>query len=82
MSRSPIAPAPATTIRERRDEWIRAGAFARLGQIALEACDCIAGLLLDLAADGCITRAPGGGECAFACCLAVSGWRTSERPRS
>jgi hypothetical protein len=43
MSRSPIAPASATTIRERRDEWIRAGAFARLRQIALEACDRIVG---------------------------------------
>jgi hypothetical protein len=50
---------------DRRDEWIKAGIFARLKQIALEAYDCIVGLLLrDLAVDGCITKAPGGGECA------------------
>jgi transposase len=55
----------ATTIRGRRDEWIKAGIFARLKQIALEAYDRIVGLLLrDLAVDGCITKAPGGGECA------------------
>src|SRR5512142_1903586 len=29
----------ATTIRARRDEWIKAGLFARLKQIALEAYD-------------------------------------------
>ena len=56
---------PATTIRERRDEWIRAGIFARLRQIALEAHDRIAGLVLqEIIVDGCITKAPGGGECA------------------
>ena len=55
----------ATTIRDRRDEWIRAGVFARLKQIALEAYKGIVGLLLrDLAVDGCITKAPGGGQCA------------------
>jgi transposase len=55
----------ATTIRGRRGEWIRAGIFARLKQIALEAYDRIAGLLLrDLAVDGCIAKAPGGGQCA------------------
>jgi transposase len=55
----------ATTIRERRDEWIRAGAFARLKQIALEAYDRFVGLdLEDIAVDGCITKAPGGGQCA------------------
>jgi transposase len=55
----------ATTIRERRDEWIRAGVFARLKQIALQAYDRIVGLVLqDIAVDGCITKAPGGGECA------------------
>jgi transposase len=56
---------PATTIRERRDEWIRAGIFAKLKQIALEAYDRIIGLALrDIAVDGCITKAPGGGQCA------------------
>jgi transposase len=55
----------ATTIRDRRDEWIKAGIFARLKRIALEAYDRIVGLLLrDLAVDGCITKAPGGGACA------------------
>jgi transposase len=33
----------ATTIRERRDEWIKAGSFARLKQIALDAYDRIVG---------------------------------------
>jgi transposase len=55
----------ATTIRARRDEWIRLGIFAQLKQIALDAYDRIVGLLLDdLAVDGCITKAPGGGEVA------------------
>jgi transposase len=55
----------ATTIRARRDDWIKAGFFARLKQIALEAYDRMAGLVLhDLAVDGCLTKAPGGGECA------------------
>jgi transposase len=55
----------ATTIRDRRDEWIRLGIFSRLQQIVLEAYDRIVGLILtDIAVDGCITKAPGGGECA------------------
>ena len=55
----------AATIRDRRDEWIKAGTFARLRQIALEAYDRIVGLQLrDLAVDGYIAKAPGGGECA------------------
>ena len=55
----------ATTIRERRDEWIRAGIFAQLHAIARESCDRIVGLVLEeLAVDGCITKAPGGGDCA------------------
>lgn len=55
----------ATTIRNRRDEWIRLGIFARLKQIALEAYDRIVGLVLDqIAVDGSITKAPGGGEVA------------------
>jgi transposase len=56
---------PATTIRERRNEWIRAGIFAKLKQIARDSYDRIVGLELEeLAVDGCITKAPGGGECA------------------
>ena len=55
----------ATTIRDRRDEWIEAGIFAQLKQIARESYDRIVGLVLeDIAVDGCITKAPGGGECA------------------
>jgi len=55
----------ATTIRQRRDEWIKAGTFARLKAIARDAYDRLIGLLLaDLAVDGCITKAPGGGQCA------------------
>lgn len=55
----------ATTIRNRRDEWIRLGLFVRLKQIALESYDRIVGLVLDqIAVDGCITKAPGGGEVA------------------
>ena len=55
----------ATTIRGRRDECIEAGIFARLKQIALDAYDRIVGLVLEeIIVDGCITKAPGGGECA------------------
>ncbi|MFD0020742.1 IS5 family transposase [Streptomyces sp. NPDC058382] len=55
----------ATTIRNRRDEWIRLGVLARLKQIALESYDRIVGLVLDqIAVDGSITKAPGGGEVA------------------
>lgn len=55
----------ATTIRARRDEWIRLGIFAHLKQIVLETYDRVVGLILtDIAVDGCITKAPGGGDCA------------------
>ncbi|MFF3878022.1 IS5 family transposase [Streptomyces sp. NPDC001978] len=55
----------ATTIRNRRDEWIRLGVFARLRHIALEAYDRIVGLVLDqIAIDWSITKAPGSGEAA------------------
>lgn len=55
----------ATTIRSRRDEWIRQGVFARLKQIALDSYDRTVGLVLDrIAVDGSITKAPGGGEVA------------------
>ncbi|GAA2568071.1 IS5-like element ISCgl6 family transposase [Streptomyces lienomycini] len=55
----------ATTIRNRRDEWIALGVFARLRRIALESYDRIVGLELDqIAVDGSITKAPGGGEVA------------------
>lgn len=55
----------ATTIRNRRDEWITSGVFERLKMIVLEAYDRMVGLLLeDISVDGCITKAPGGGEVA------------------
>lgn len=55
----------ATTIRRRRDEWIAADLFFDLEQICLEAYDRIVGLELDnLSVDGCIVKAPCGGEIA------------------
>ncbi|WP_344602356.1 IS5 family transposase [Streptomyces glaucus] len=55
----------ASTIRSRRDEWIRLGVLSRFKQIALEGYDRIVGLVLgQIAVDGAITKAPGGGEAA------------------
>ncbi|MFD7552423.1 transposase [Streptomyces sp. NPDC059816] len=55
----------ATTIRRRRDEWIDAGVIGHLVLAVLRAHDQMVGLELeDLAADGCITKAPSGGQCA------------------
>lgn len=55
----------ATTLRRRRDEWIRLGVWDRLRLVCLDAYDTMIGLdLADLAVDGCTTKAPGGGECA------------------
>ncbi len=55
----------ATTIRNRRDERIRLGVFAELKQITLDSYDRIVGLVLDqIAVDGSIAKAPGGGEVA------------------
>lgn len=54
----------ATTLRNRRDEWIELGIFERLELIVLEAYDRIVGLALeDIPVDGCHTKAPSGGEC-------------------
>ena len=53
----------ATTLRDRRDEWIACGAMEALRRIALDAYDRLIGLeLADVAVDGCITKAPCGGE--------------------
>lgn len=53
----------ATTLRSRRDEWIEAGVMEKLREIALLAYDRFIGLELeDVAVDGCITKAPCGGE--------------------
>jgi transposase len=55
----------ASTIRRRRDEWIAAGVFQTIEQLCLEAYDRIVGLELEhLTVDGCITKAPCGGEAA------------------
>ncbi len=51
------------TIRRRLTEWAEAGLGRKLHEITLTAYDLIIGLELeDLAADGCITKAPCGGE--------------------
>jgi transposase len=53
----------ATTLRDRRDEWIEPGAMDTLRELALEAHDRFVGLELpDVAVDCCITKAPCGGE--------------------
>jgi hypothetical protein len=53
----------ATTLRDRRDEWIEIGAMDALREIVLEAYDRFIGLeLSDVAVDGCITKAPCGAE--------------------
>lgn len=53
----------ATTLRGRRDEWIARGVMERLREMALEAYDRFIGLeLSEVAVDGCITKAPCGGE--------------------
>lgn len=55
----------ATTIRNRRHEWIQLGVFAQLPHVALEMYDRSVGLVLQqIAVDGSITKAPGGGEAA------------------
>jgi transposase len=55
----------ATTIRDRRDEWITLGVFDDLEQLCLEAYDRIVGLdLADITVDGCLVKAPCGGEAA------------------
>jgi transposase len=55
----------ATTLRRRRDEWIQAGLFTRLEQICLDSYDKMIGLeLAELSVDGCIVKAPCGGEAA------------------
>lgn len=55
----------ATTIRRRRDEWIAAEVAGLLVLAVFAAYDRMVGLELEsLSADGCITKAPSGGECA------------------
>jgi transposase len=53
------------TLRRRRDEWTALGVMQQLWHLALAAYDRMIGLeLSDLAIDGCITKAPCGGEVA------------------
>jgi hypothetical protein len=53
------------TIRRRLKEWAALGVSEQVHTLALEAYDRMIGLELDdLAVDGCITTAPGGGEVA------------------
>jgi transposase len=53
----------ATTLRQRRDEWIEIGAMDALREIVLEAYDRYIGLeLSEVAFDCCITKAPCGGQ--------------------
>jgi len=53
------------TIRRRLAEWAAAGLAARVHALALQAYDRMVGLdLEDLAVDGCVTKAPAGGEVA------------------
>jgi transposase len=55
----------ATTLRRRRDEWISAGVAEQLRLAVLGAYDRLFGLELEhLAVDGCITKAPCGGQVA------------------
>jgi transposase len=53
----------ATTLRDRRDEWIEAGVIDDLREAVLRAYDRFMGLeLSEVAVDGCLTKAPCGGE--------------------
>lgn len=53
----------ATTLRRRRDEWIQADVMDTLEQVARDGYDRLIGLeLSDLSLDGCLTKAPCGGE--------------------
>ncbi len=55
----------ASTLRRRRDEWVGLGLMDTLQALVLGAYDRMIGLdLADLAVDGCITKAPCGGEVA------------------
>ncbi len=52
-----------TTLRARRDEWIAAGVFDALAEEAIAGYDRVVGLdLSDVAIDGCLNKAPCGGE--------------------
>jgi transposase len=53
----------ATTLRDRRDEWIESGVMDELREMVLEIYDRFIGLeVAEMAIDCCITKAPCGGE--------------------
>ena len=53
----------ATTLRDRRDEWIEMGVMDELREMVLEIYDRFIGLeVSEMAVDCCITKAPCGGE--------------------
>ncbi|MGC4190978.1 MAG: IS5/IS1182 family transposase, partial [Thermomicrobiales bacterium] len=55
----------ATTLRRRRDAWIAGGVMDQLQVMVIDAYDRMIGLVVeDLVVDGCITKAPCGGEVA------------------
>ncbi|MGZ4722503.1 IS5 family transposase [Oryzihumus sp.] len=55
----------ATTLRRRRDEWAAAGVFDRRRTAVLDAYEAMIGLdLAEVCVDGCITKAPCGGQAA------------------
>ena len=57
-----LAQTSESTLRRRRDEWLRAGVFSALVEEALAGYDRIVGLQLDdLAVDGSMHKAPAGG---------------------
>jgi hypothetical protein len=50
-------------LHRRRDEWIESGSMEALEEMALESYDRIIGLeLSEVVVDGCITKAPCGGQ--------------------
>ena len=48
----------ATTIRERRDEWIKAGIFGKLKAIARESYDRMVGLIMEESPSTAASRKP------------------------
>ncbi len=62
----PAVPGPGCsdrTIRRRVKLWSRLGISEQVHALALEAYDRVIGLgLAEISADGCITKAPSGGE--------------------
>jgi transposase len=68
-----------TTLRNRRDEWVRAGVFARLAEEAVAAYDRIVGLdLTEVALDASQHKAPCGGDTGPNCTdKGRQGWKWS-----